>query len=200
MTLAAIQRLKRCEASDKAGIAVEMLKDGNEVLLNVLLDMFNDIISQQIDFPASWQSTLIKVLFKKGDCTLPQNYRPIAIIQILHKMFSFMLYKRLVKFLQPMQSAEQAAYRSDFSTEDHLVRLSLLYEGARVWNINLWLVLVDFEKAFDSLERLALWNVLEEFGVPLGYIQLSQRMYSVERAKVSLYVESQELFSSTGVK
>ena len=59
------------------------------------------------------------VLFKKGDPKLPSNYRPIAILPLLYKLFSRMLCARLEERILGQQSVDQAAYRKGYSTEDH---------------------------------------------------------------------------------
>ena len=59
---------------------------------------------------------------------LPANYRPIAIVPILYKLFSRMLCARLTSQLIAEQSCDQAAYRTGFSTEDHLLSLTLLVD------------------------------------------------------------------------
>ena len=67
---------------------------------------------------------------------------------------------------------DQAAYRRHFSTEDHLLSVTLLIEKSHEYNHPLWLTFVDFEKAFDTAMLTALWSVLEEQGVPDHYIDI----------------------------
>ena len=56
----------------------------------------------------------------------------------------------MITFILTQQSYEQAAYRKGFSTEDHLLSLTLLVEKAREWNSPVWLAFIDFEKAFEA--------------------------------------------------
>ena len=100
------------------------------------------------------------MIFKKGDPELCANYRPIAIIPVLYKLFSQMICARLQPNFEKRQSPDQAAYRKGFSTEDHLLTLNLLMERCKEWKAELWLGLVDFEKAFDTIEH----DTLESFG------------------------------------
>eukprot|EP00959_Pyramimonas_sp_CCMP1952_P308046 6447040-Pyramimonas_sp.AAC.1 len=76
-----------------------------------------------------------------------------------------MLYNRLQPTIIAEQSVDQAAYRRGYSTTDHLLSVTLLVEGCAEWNEDLWLGLVDFEKAFDAVEHPALWDVLRTLGV-----------------------------------
>ena len=102
------------------------------------------------------------MILKKGDPALPSNYRPIAILPILHKVFRRIVCTRITGGLIAEQSVKQAAYRKGFSTEDHLLALTLLIERTIEWRFDLWIVLIDFKKAFDTVEHEALWVALEE--------------------------------------
>jgi hypothetical protein len=53
----------------------------------------------------------------------------------------------------PSQSVDQAAYRKGFSTEDHLLAVTLIIEKSWEYNYPIWFALVDFEKAFDMVEH-----------------------------------------------
>jgi len=196
----ALKSLKRNKACDDLSVGGELLKDGCMELWEAVLRTLNDIISFKVPTPEAWKRIRTIVLFKKGDPTLPQNYRPIALLRITYKLFSRMLCARLSSYLLLQQSPEQAAYKPGFSTEDHLVTLTLLYEGAREWNLDLWLVLVDFEKAFDTVERPALWTTLYELGLPSEYICLLQALYTDEVAQVFTDVGSREFSILRGVK
>jgi len=45
--------------------------------------------------PESWKVCKLNVIFKKGDATLPKNYRPISIIPVMSKVFSTLFYLRI---------------------------------------------------------------------------------------------------------
>jgi len=98
------------------------------------------------------------------------------------------------------QSVDQAAYRKGFNTEDHLISLTLLLEGCAEWNVNLWLGLLDFEKAFDTVEHKPLWKALEELKVPEEYIDLLKTLYSCQSSTVLAGKESRPFELERGVK
>ena len=76
-----------------------------------------------------------------------------------------MLCARIQTKIIGQQSADQAAYRHGFSTEDHLLTTVLVMERTAEWSQELWMGLVDFEKAFDTVEHETLWQALLEQGV-----------------------------------
>jgi len=98
------------------------------------------------------------------------------------------------------QSVDQAAYRQGFSTEDHLLTVSLLIEKSREFNFPLWLALVDYEKTFDTVEHSSLWKVLEQQGVPKHYVKLLDVLYTGQEAYVQAGVRSRTFCVERGVK
>ena len=60
--------------------------------------------------------------------------------------------------------------------------------------------MVDFEKAFDTVEHQSLWRVLAEQGVPSDYIALLQLLYSKQSAVVQASARSRPFCILRGVK
>ena len=196
----ALKRMKNGKAQDDQGVVAEMIKHGSEELWQLILDLFNDVLSPIMEPPDSWRHSRLVVLFKKDDPKLPKNYRPIAILPILYKLFSNMFCHRLHELVMPSHPTEQAAYRKGFSTEDHLLAARLVIEASREHNADLFLALVDFEKAFDTVDHGALWRVLSAQGVPPAYTQILQKLYKQQTAVVSTDSTSRQFDIQRGVK
>ena len=173
----ALSKMKAGKAKDTAGIVAEMLTQGGTCLHEAILDLFNDILLPQAELPESWKKTRLVVLHKKGDRAMPKNYRPIAILPVLYKLFSRMLCVRIQDAILRDQSPDQAAYRKSFSTCDHLLALTLLLEKSKEWENEVWVCLVAFEKAFDTVAHEKLWATLWTMGVTENYTRLLQKPY-----------------------
>jgi len=52
-----------------------------------------------------------------------------------------------------------------------------LIEQSQEWNSPLFLVFVDFTRAFDSLKHSSLWEVLKDYGVPDKIIRVTNALY-----------------------
>ena len=178
----------------------ELLLDGTKTLRGMILDVLNDIIALQAYPPAAWKSARLSVIFKKGDPTLPDNYRPISILPILYKVFSRMVGDRLCSILMPLQAVDQAAYRKTFSTDDHTFVVTQVVEKSLEYNLPIWLVLIDYTKAFDTVELTMLWKVLADQGVHPDFILLLQRLYTGAQAYVRTDVSSQSFPICRGVR
>ena len=83
------------KSADSKGVVMELLKHSGDDFLEIVAQVFTDILDPASDIPEYWKQTRLKVLFKKGDPQLPDNYRPISILPILYKLFSKVLCARI---------------------------------------------------------------------------------------------------------
>ena len=60
--------------------------------------------------------------------------------------------------------------------------------------------MVDFEKAFDTVEHAALWDVLRDLGVDEAYISLLRKLYRHQPAIVVAGTVSRRFDLTRGVK
>ena len=80
--------MKSGKAADDKGIVAELLCKRNDLMMQMIADIFTAILDPAGAVPDYWRASSIRVLFKKGEDQLPENYRPICIIPILYKRFS----------------------------------------------------------------------------------------------------------------
>ena len=115
-------------------IHYQKLKHLPDSALLTILHIFNDIWTTGV-FPESWRlDTVIPVPKPRKDHTEPTNYRPIALTSCLCKTLKRMINKRLVSYLESnaLISPIQSGFRSDRSTNDHLIRLETFIRDAFV--------------------------------------------------------------------
>ena len=198
--IAGLKQLRSGRCKDTTGLLAEMLKAGGTTLHLHLLRLFNDVIKPTATPPSQWKKTTISVIYKSGDAQLPNNYRPIAIIPLLYKLFARLLYNRLQPDLDRHQSPDQAGFRPDFSTDDHLFTAAILQERSHEWQRPLWVSAVDFKKAFDTINHDGLWQALTHQHVPQQYIHLLQRLYADQTAAVETDKLSRPFDIQRGVK
>ena len=130
-----IRKMTNSKSADQAGVIAELLKACDEKVLELIAALFDDVMDPQTQIPQSWCMTKLKVLLKKGDALDPANYRPIASLPILYKLFSRMLFSRLRATLDRSQSVDQAGFRKDFSCDDDLFVIRELAEKAEEFNL-----------------------------------------------------------------
>ncbi|VDQ10988.1 unnamed protein product [Trichobilharzia regenti] len=61
---------------------------------------------------------------------------------------------------------EQAGFREGKSCSDQIAALRYIIEQSMEWQSNLYLNFIDYEKAFDSVDREVIWKLLEYYGLP----------------------------------
>uniref|UniRef100_F1KYC2 LINE-1 reverse transcriptase n=1 Tax=Ascaris suum TaxID=6253 RepID=F1KYC2_ASCSU len=173
----AIQSMKNGKAPGIDGLTGEMLKLGKELLVTPLKSLFNNIIKyQQIPEDFAFSKTIL--LPKKGNPDDIRNCRPIPLLPTVTKYFSEVLCKRLQQQIEQKQDVEQAGFRPGKSTIDQIHVLTMLIEKTREYNLPLYLLFVDYEKAFDSVEHASLWRSLESASVHPSIISTLQEIQS----------------------
>ena len=72
---------------------------------------------------------------------------------------------------------EQAGIREDRSCTDQIATLRIIVEQSIERNSPLYVNFVDYEKAFDSLDRETLWKILRHYGVPIKLANMTKKSY-----------------------
>jgi hypothetical protein len=79
---------------------------------------------------------------------------------------------------------EEAGFRKHQSCVDLFNTLIIILEQSAEWQTTLYLTFIDFEKAFDSLNRRLMWKTLSEYGIPQKILNLIKEMYELFRFKL----------------
>ena len=122
-------------------------------------------------------------------------YRPICLLSNINKALTKVLTKRLEKTLDENQPREQAGFRSGYSTTDHIHVVNQLKDKCREYNTPLCIAFVVYEKAFDSVQTLAVLTSLQEQGIKDVYIDLLKEIYTISSMTVHLHKESNRINS-----
>lgn len=59
---------------------------------------------------------------------------------------------------------EHAGFRKNCSCLDLINTLRIILDQITEYQPPLYMAFIDFEKAFDSIQRNVIWNVLKEYG------------------------------------
>jgi len=68
--------------------------------------------------------------------------------------------------MDPWLRDQQAGFRSNRSCVNQIATLRIIVEQSLEWNSPLYINFVDYEKAFDSVNRDTLWKLLRRYGKP----------------------------------
>ena len=163
------------------GITPEFLKYVG--LDDIILGFINKAYSSK-DLPREWKTLVIVPVPKSGDLTKPDNYRGISLISLVMKLYNRMILNRLRPILDPLLRISQNGFRQKRSTIGQIVALRRLIEGAKGNNPPCILTFIDFRKAFDTIHRGKLIEILRAYGVPDKMIEAIEATYFETWAKV----------------
>ena len=105
---------------------------------------------------------------KRGSNRIPANYRPIALVSILSKVFEKIINYQLTNYLERhnLISDQQYGFRKRRSCGDLLVYVTELWNRCIHKHGEAQVVALDISKAFDRVWHEALLAKLRDFGLP----------------------------------
>jgi hypothetical protein len=96
---------------------------------------------------------------------------------------------------------EQAGFRKHYSTTDHMFNLKCLIDMYLRCNKTLFCAFIDYRKAFDSVDRCALWNKLLQYCIDGKMFKIIHNMYESAKSCVRLGTKlSDHFYSNVGVR
>ena len=155
----AIQHMKRGKASGPDKIPAEAIKADIETSTEILHDLFGKIWEQE-EIPTEWKEGYLVKLPKKGDMQECKNYRGIMLLSVPGKVLNRIILDRLKTGVDAKLRDHQAGFQKDRSCTDQIATLRIIVEQSMEWDSSLYINFVDYEKAFDSLDRDTLWKLL----------------------------------------
>ena len=196
----AIDNMKSGKAPGADGVSAEMLKAGGGVITETFPEIFKEIWEEE-EIPVDWKTGLIVKLPKKGNLSHCKNWRGITLLSITSKVFSRVILNRISTALDPMLRKEQAGFRKGRSCGEHIFTLRQILEQCQEWKTPCYVNFIDFEKAFDSIQRESLWCILRHYGIPCKIVTIIKMLYEGFKSKVICGQNLTEEFDiKTGVK
>ena len=110
------------------------------------------------------------------------NYRGISLLNVVGKIFIKVLNARLVNWAESrsLMKQEQIGYRKGCSTVDHLFSLqACVQKYLSKPRGRLYILYVDFSKAFDSINHDLMWYVMMKNGCHGNFLNVLRNMYNM---------------------
>jgi hypothetical protein len=111
-------------------------------------------------------------IHKKGDKTDCDNYRGILLLPTTYKILSNILVSRLIPYAEEIMGDHQCGFRSNKSTTDYIFCILQILETKWEHNEAVHQLFIDFNKAYASVRREAMYNILIESGIPKELVKL----------------------------
>ena len=121
---------------------------------------------------------------KKGDLGLAKNYRGITLTSIAAKIYNALLGNRIEPKIDNILRKNQNGFRRNRSTTSQILTIRRILEGVRAKYLQATLIFVDFTKAFDSIHRGKMEQILLAYGIPKETVAAITSVYRNTKVKV----------------
>jgi hypothetical protein len=132
--------------------------------------------------PKKWCTSATKLIYKpnKTDPHNPTNYRPIALMNCILKIWTSILTSIGTQTVEANGIFSDTAdgFRSHRNIYDSLSTHIMMYEDAKISKRNIYTAYSDFKGAFGGMDHRILFQLMREYGFQDSYIAACKQLYS----------------------
>jgi hypothetical protein len=133
--------------------------------------IFNSAIAEGT-FPEMWKFALISPIHKKGPKENIANYRPIAKLSCMSKVFESIITDEIFDAVNGKIMKQQHGFHKKRSTQSNLAIFSNMLHSNLDRNVQVDVLYTDFEKAFDKINLQKLLRKLKGIGIGGNLLRL----------------------------
>jgi hypothetical protein len=152
------------------------LVDPNCSILGLI---FNKCLEEK-KIPLSWKQSTTILIYKKGSSDDPSNFRPIALMLCIYKLFTSILSSRISKFSikEELISSEQKSVKPAEGCHEHSFTLQSVVADCKRNQKNCFFTWLDLCNVFGSISHDAIYTTLEHMGFSDSLISLIRDIYT----------------------
>ena len=159
------------------GLTVEFYRTFWDIISELLIDSYNEAFRDG-SLSDSRNFVLMSLIFKKNDRSDIKNYRPISLANIDYKILAFVLANRLQNVLSKLISHDQTGYVKGRFIGFNIRKTLDIINYLEKHNKTGLLLLLNFEKAFDTIEWDFILKTLDHYKFGEEFIRWIMLLYS----------------------
>jgi hypothetical protein len=179
----ATEKLKRHKSPGIDQIPAELIKAGGRIIRSEIHKISISIWNKE-ELPEEWKESVIVLIYKKGDKTDCCSFRGISLLSTTYKILSSILLSSLTPYAEEIIGYYQCGFRRNRSATDHIFSIRQIFEKKWEYNEAVHQLFIDFKKAYGSVRREVLYNILIEFCIPLYLVRLTKMCLSETYSRV----------------
>ncbi|XP_045450173.1 uncharacterized protein LOC123658926 [Melitaea cinxia] len=189
-----IKNIDEHKGSGPDGIPPVVYKRCIKTICVPLCVLFNKSLKSGT-FPTLWKTAHIVPVFKSGDKSCCENYRPISILSCCAKLFESIVYDVLYNHFKSSLSPNQHGFVKGRSTTSNLLEYKsyLCKVFAKCGQVDS--IYTDFSKAFDRVNHSILTHKLARYGVHGNLLRWVESYLSRRTQLVALKGELSSVFT-----
>lgn len=193
-----IKTLKNRKSAGHDEIPNELLKYGGKPLIHQLTKLINAVINTQY-IPQDWKTSVLILLYKKGEKSDPRNYRGINLLCTVLKLTTKIIARRLEGDLY--LEDEQQGFHKGRSCNDAIFIIRQVKEKSLEFNRPAFLCFVDLVKAFDKVKITDIVHLLYKRNISLRIIKTIENIYANNSMKAKIHGQlSETIPTGTGIR
>ena len=146
-----LNKMKKNKSPGLDGITTEFCQKFWPLIGNLLVDIYNQSHDTG-SLPDSLRKSVMSLIYKKDDEDDIRNYRPISLTNVDYRIFAFTLAERMQKVLGDIVSNDQTAYLKVRYMGTNIRLVGDIIDYYDMMNKSWILLMLDFQKAFDSVQ------------------------------------------------
>jgi hypothetical protein len=154
-----------------------------------LANVFNSWLNGVQPIPDWFVEGRTVLIPKKGDLSNPKNYRPITCLNTCYKIFTRILYVRILSVVDPIfqkVNEQRGAKRGVAGCKENLLIDRCITQDAVQYKRNLCMAWIDYSKAFDTTSHELIIHMLKCLSVPAPIVRCIENLLPLWRTRFTI--------------